>query len=83
MNNCTPRNTYYKESLIFFEQMVNSCSNQHLFKEIYRLMRDRHMVHIASRGIHNHIRNSKGTTLFGENNTNKISMKRHKFIHEE
>ena len=82
VNDSTPQNTYYKEALPLFEQMVNSCPNKHLFDEMCQFMRNKHMVHIASRGINNQIRNSNGITLFGENNTNKISVKRHKFIHE-
>ena len=39
------------------------------------------MVHIESCGINADTRNCKGTTLFGENNTNKRVVKRHKFIH--
>ena len=40
------------------------------------------MVHIASRGINEHVRNSQGMTLFGENNTHKKVVKIHKFINE-
>ena len=81
-NQVTQRNTYYKESLPLLEEMVNSFPNKHLFDEICQLMINRNMVHIASRGINNQIRNSKGMTLFGENNTNKRPMKKHKFMHE-
>ena len=59
VNNCTPRNTYYKEALPLFVEMVNSCPNKHLFDEMCQLMRIRHMVHIASRGINNQLCNSK------------------------
>ena len=82
VNNCTTRKTYYKEVLPLFEEIVNSFPNKHLFDEMCELMRNRHMIHIASRGINNQLCNSKGMTLFGENNTNKRSMKRHKFMHE-
>ena len=78
----TERNTYYKEALPLFEEMVNSCPNKHLFDEMCEILRNRHMIHIASRGINNQLYNSKGMPLFGENNTNKRSMKRHQFMHE-
>ena len=82
-NNGTQRNTYYKEALPLFEEMVNSCPNKHLFEEMCQVLRTRHMVHIASRGINNQLLNSNEITLFGENNTNKRNMKRHKFMHEK
>ena len=65
------RNTYYKEALPLFEEMVNSCPNEYLFKEMCDVLRNRHMVHIASRGINNQLMNSNGMTLFGENDTKK------------
>ena len=77
------RNTYYKEALPLFEEMVNSCPNDYLFKEMCDVLRNRNMVHVASRGINNQLINSNGITLFGENNTKKRSMKRHKFVHEK
>ena len=77
------RNTYYKEALPLFEEMVNSCPNEYLFKEMCTILRNRHMVHLATRGINNQLINSNGMTLFGENNTNNRKMKRHKFLHEK
>ena len=62
--------------------MVNSCPSKHIFDKMCQFMRDRHMVHIASRGINADIRNSQGMTLFDENNTNKRVVKRHNFFHE-
>ena len=77
------RNTHYKDALPLFEEMVNSCPNKHLFNEMCQFMRDRHMIHISSRGYNNQVTNANGIVLFGENNTNKKSMKRHKFMHEK
>ena len=77
------RNTHYKDALPLFEEMVNSCPNKHLFNEMCQFMRDRHMIHISSRGYNNQVTNANGIVLFGENNTNKRSMKRHKFMHEK
>ena len=79
----TERNTYYKEALPLFEEMVNSCPNKHMFDVMCETLRERHMIHIASRGINNQLCSTKGMTLFGENNTNKRSAKRHKFIFEK
>ena len=81
--NNTKRNTYYKESLPLFEEMVNSCPNKNMFDEMCQFMRDRHMIHVSSRGINNQVTNNNSITLFGKNNTNKRSMKRHKFMHEK
>ena len=81
--NNSQRNTYYKEALPLFEDMVNSCPNKNLFNDMCQFMRDRHMIHIASRGYNNQVTNANGIVLFGENNTNKRSMKRHKFMHEK
>ena len=53
VSNYTPRNTYYKESLPLFKEMVNSCPNKHLFDEMRELTGNIHMVHISSRGISN------------------------------
>ena len=78
----TQRNTNYKEVLSLFDEMVNSFPNKHLFDEMCELMRNRHMVYVASRGINNQLLNSSGITLFGENNTNKRTIKRHKFRQE-
>ena len=77
------RNTYYKESLPLFEEMVNICRNKYMFDEMCQFMRDRHMIHVSSRGINNQVTNNNSITLFGQNNTNKRSMKRHKFMHEK
>ena len=79
----TERNTYYKEALPLFEEMVNSCPSKHIFDVMCEEIRSRHMIHIASRGINNQIGSSKGMSLFGENNTNKKSVKRYKFMHEK
>ena len=79
----TERNTYYKEALPLFEEMGNSCPSKHMFDVMCEEMRSRHMIHIASRGINNQICSSKGISLFGENNTNKRSVKRYKFMHEK
>ena len=65
------RNTYYKEALPLFEEMVNICPNEYLFKEMCDILRNRHMVHLATRGINNQLINSNRMTLFGESNTNK------------
>ena len=73
----TQRNTYYKEALPLFEEMIKSCPNKYMFDEMCQLTRNRHMIQISSRGINNQLSNSKGMTLFGENDTNKRSMKRH------
>ena len=78
----SPRNTYYKEALPLFEEVVNSFPNEYLFKKICEVLRNRRMVHISSRGIANPLINSNGMNLFGENNTNKRNTKRHKFLHE-
>ena len=53
--NNTQRKTYYKEALPLFEEMVNSCPNKNLFDEMCQIMRDRHMIHIASRGYNNQV----------------------------
>ena len=53
-----------------------------MFDEICQFMRNRHMVHIASRVINAEIHNSQGMTMFGEYNTHKREVKRRKFIHE-
>ena len=63
VNDITPRNTYYKEALPLFEQMINSFPNKHLFDEMCQFMINRHMVHIVSRGINNQICNSKRMTF--------------------
>ena len=63
--------------------MVNSCPNKYMFDEMCQFARIIHMAHIVSRGIDNLIHNSNEITLFGENNTNKRNMKRHKFMHEK
>ena len=78
----TQRNTYYKEALPLFEEMINSYPNKYIFDEMCQLTRNRHMIHISSRGINNQLSNSR-ITLFGENKTNKRSMERHKFIHDK
>lgn len=77
------RNTYYREALPLFEEMVNSCPNDYLFKEMCTILRNRHMVHVASRGINNQLTNTNAIALFGENNTNRRKVKRHKFTHEK
>ena len=82
VNATKPPNTYYKEALPLLKIMVNSFPNKHMFDEMCQFIRNRHMVYIASRGINPEIRNSPGITLFGENNTHKRVMKRHKFIYE-
>ena len=81
--NNTQRNNYYKEALPLFEEMVNSCPNKNLFDEMCQIMRDRHMIHIASRGYNNQVTTTNSIGLFGENITNKRSLKRHKFQHEK
>ena len=77
------RNTYYRDALPLFEEMVNSCPNDYLFKEMCTILRNRHMVHVASRGVNNQLLPSNGSALFGENNTNRRTVKRHKFTHEK
>ena len=63
--------------------MVNSCPNDYLFNEMCNTLRNRHMVHVAARGINNQLINNNGIALFGENNTIKRTVKRHKFLHEK
>ena len=82
VNTAQPPNTYYKEAIPLFEQMVNSCPNKHMFDEMCQFMRNRHMVYIVSRGINAGIRNCQRMNLFGEINTNKRVMKRYKSNHE-
>ena len=41
------------------------------------------MIHISTKGYNNHVTNKNSITLFGENNTNKRSVKTHKFMHEK
>lgn len=77
------RNTYYQVALPLFEEMVNSCPNEYYFNEMCTILRNRHMVHVAARGINNQLVNPNGMSLFGENNTKKRKMKRHKFLHEK
>ena len=48
-----------------------------------KVMKNRHMVYVASRGIDNQLLDHSGITLFWENNTNKRRTKRHKCMHEK
>ena len=82
-NQGTQRNTYYKETLPFFEEIASSFLDKHLFDDICQLLRNRHMVHIASRGINDQLCNLKAEILFGENNNTKRAMKKHTFIHKK
>ena len=82
-SNLVTHNHYYKQALPIFEEMISSCNSKVQFDELMQVMRNQHMKHVASKGINAPIQQNTGTVLFGENNTNLRSVKRHKFMHEK
>ena len=78
-------NTSCKEALPVFEKMVYYCSNDVRFKDMMNVMRVQYIKNQCEKGINsgsNYTKIGQGASLFGENNTNQISVKRHKFSYE-
>ena len=62
--------------------MMNSCSTKVQFDELSEIMRNYHMKHITVKVINSAYTRSKYIALFGEDETNKRNINRHRFSHE-
>ena len=73
-SNLVTQNHYYKEALIVFEEMINSCNTKVQFNELLHVI-NQHMTHISSKGVNAPMQQSTGAVLFGEGNTNQKLVK--------
>ena len=62
---------------------MNSCSTKIQFDELYKMMRNQNMKHIAAKGINSAYSRSKDIVLIGEDKTSKRNTSRHRFVHEK
>ena len=79
--NTTPddtKKTYYKEALPLFQEMMSSCPNNESFNECLTLMRTQIAKHVALNPLNTKDYDSSSVYVYGENNTNKKKVKRHK-----
>ena len=75
-------NSYFRDGMSAYEEMMRTCPNQAMFEECLTFMRNQSMKHIVTKG--NVIKPTKdnSTILFKENRTEKKSIKRTRTIAE-
>ena len=71
----------YKQALPLVQEMINSFSTKVQFDELYKIMRNQNMKHIAAKDIHLTYGRSKGVVLFTEDKTSKRNIPHHRFAH--
>ena len=83
IGNCKkPVNSYFRDGMSAYEEMMRTCPNKAMFEECITFMRNQSMKHIITKANITKPKSDKSTILFKENPTKNKSIKRTKTISE-
>ena len=78
-NEVIATSTYYKHTLLVFEDMMNSCKKKKQFEEVVKMMETQHYKHVSENGVLPHNNTTRSTYMLGQNETNQRTIAQKKF----